>query len=81
MLANSLACFLMWNMDVYAAASISMVSSVRNVELVMNNCSKKEASRENNYASGEKILKVFLFCILNIGMDFSKYQFCVEKWI
>lgn len=81
MLANSLACFLMWNMDVYAAASILMVSSVRNVELVMNNCSEKEASRENNYASGEKILKVFLFCILNIGMDFSKYQFCVEKWI
>lgn len=81
MLANSLACFLMWNMDVYAAASILMVSSVRNVELVMNNCSKKEASRENNYASGEKILKVFLLCILNIGTDFSKYQFCVEKLI
>lgn len=73
MLANSLVCFLMWNMDIYTAASILMVSSARNVELVKNNCSEKEASPENNYVSGEKNLRLFLFCTLNIATDFSKY--------
>lgn len=35
-------------------------------ELMKNNYSRKEVSNENNDASGEEIVKSFLFCKLNI---------------